>query len=1159
MGTIDRKYIKTKTALLRTINGGKYDLNHLMSQFKCEFSLNSYAKILKETSIFSNNKDKLFSNPLPKSYLDIRKAEHRAFSESFKTELEWCIFTICEYKKYIQDFVVKKQLFENALYSGKYNEANAVLNEINTNICFSLWAIESKFILCEMEGGITKNYEFLGEVCVDDANPFVLLWSQLYSRKAEKNITVSKLNDYYKDVLGNNKDISDYVHTKLNIIDIDDINLSLTLQLDNVNSIIDRYLGLINLTRYCIGNRLPEAKTLVKNLQTYLNDVYDGNITSIVNAYNISESRFNHLIATKTSPSISGTLEFYIGGDYEQCLNACNYSFNLHSNVFELYECYVKSLIHLKLPFNNPFVENSIAYTVTECLNNILRLNDRTQESIVNLHKLYVTLGNSDFGYQLNGLLVKFMDLYDIQRYILLDVSSSKSSFATVKVINIDNVYYDSLAKVIPKLHPDHVETVWKLFTNAIPDTAEGFTNKPASVSNALIKAQYLMAINETEESEKLLDLILKSEVALHQKESAIAILYNLYVMQGKIKEMAKLIVDCHIVNIYLTKQIRYSLIKEIILNSDIVESIDGIDSLSVVILISILEKNKLLLKDEGILHAAFANFLAALNIQKPSEIAELLTINHSKALVCFLSDVCQLDVLDYLSVFVSSEELENERIDICRVLGTIDSENKKKYDNEISGLTRQITIRKRIQQVDEGKIAVDTSNIITAADNTVLQLYNRYNSLQDIGSGLIKLVDNLYIAALLTGMDVEKPEKPKIVFVGDPKFTLFQELFYEIRDRFVFSNEYGLDSNLSVRIRHGTLKGELRRPFDEFRLLTAKNKRTGVYYENLYWKNELGCLDELTLSQVMLLLASFAESIDQAISDVPSKWIQVRTETKGSDGLFDYAYNNSDLTELFLSVVKLDTLDLLLDAVLAELWKRTEANLQILRDKLNEDLKDKLIFYLNDLEKKLRQLIGVNEDHRVNSLLRALSTCRTSMQSDINNVINWFKISTGKSFIDFSMNELVDTALQIVKKIYPNLTINLSRSVSDTSVYPGAIFEHLIIVMLNLFDNACKYGHDQDTVDINLQINIVTDVISICIKNKIQNGVDICDLKDIISNILNNIKSGNVTHALRVEGRTGFYKIHNILSAVLKCKKSAVDIKLLPDNMFEASLSIVF
>ena len=60
--------------------------------------------------------------------------------------------------------------------------------------------------------------------------------------------------------------------------------------------------------------------------------------------------------------------------------------------------------------------------------------------------------------------------------------------------------------------------------------------------------------------------------------------------------------------------------------------------------------------------------------------------------------------------------------------------------------------------------------------------------------------------------------------FSKDPQFDIYKDIFYFLRDKFLFSN-YGLQQYLSARIRHGVLLGEIRPEFENLNLITEKEK----------------------------------------------------------------------------------------------------------------------------------------------------------------------------------------------------------------------------------------------------------------------------------------------------------------------------------------------
>ena len=81
--------------------------------------------------------------------------------------------------------------------------------------------------------------------------------------------------------------------------------------------------------------------------------------------------------------------------------------------------------------------------------------------------------------------------------------------------------------------------------------------------------------------------------------------------------------------------------------------------------------------------------FLANNGMVQPSEVRERLhEFNHNR-LVYMLGYVATPEHLDFVS-FESTDDVENERIDILELLDEIDAENTKEYERERSQLSMQ-------------------------------------------------------------------------------------------------------------------------------------------------------------------------------------------------------------------------------------------------------------------------------------------------------------------------------------------------------------------------------------------------------------------------------------------------------------------------------------
>src|SRR5690606_8643523 len=109
-----------------------------------------------------------------------------------------------------------------------------------------------------------------------------------------------------------------------------------------------------------------------------------------------------------------------------------------------------------------------------------------------------------------------------------------------------------------------------------------------------------------------------------------------------------------------------------------------------------------------------------------------------------------------------------------------------------------------------------------------------------------------------------------------NPAFLAFKSIYLETREKFLFSKEYGLDSSLSTRIRHGALKNHIRSVFEKLNLVTSK--LGDEYLENGRWAEQL-FFDEEINNLVQTRLKAFSKEIDDYTTYIVDNLIQIQTE----------------------------------------------------------------------------------------------------------------------------------------------------------------------------------------------------------------------------------------------------------------------------------------
>ena len=229
----------------------------------------------------------------------------------------------------------------------------------------------------------------------------------------------------------------------------------------------------------------------------------------------------------------------------------------------------------------------------------------------------------------------------------------------------------------------------------------------------------------------------------------------------------------------------------------------------------------------------AYDEFLLAHNCRKPTALRAIAGQFQASQLIYFLGTVCVQEVMDVsFDVFDSSREIEEERIAICQWLTELGTDSKAAYLEEIVELTKLINIQDGLRDVDRSRVHVDIEAIARWARKEVKESYARYKALvgagigfgtpEDLEDALVKFAvgDKHAVVDYLTYPDHE----------GD---SLLLDMLESLTSEYLSNSDYGLDAYLSMRIRHGSLSGHLRGPLEEQSLIVAKDGNSDKYGQN--------------------------------------------------------------------------------------------------------------------------------------------------------------------------------------------------------------------------------------------------------------------------------------------------------------------------------------
>lgn len=343
-----------------------------------------------------NVNDFVYGSSLPQSINELgdSKVLYGDGNDTFEQEVNWSLLAIRRYNEEIQVFINKKTEFEKALLTGDYHNANIILDEIEQDVCVSLWGIEQRFILIEIEKGLKENTKYLNDINEQNKKWFIKRFSHFFSLKAEKELSVNQYNMsltrlLFRYIESENQVDLHYYNFKLNFLEVEEQKLLPDfLAIEGYHSIIDKYISLIRILQLSVLEDNKDRKEFLDSRIYYLSKKVDD--------FNVDKLRLlidtNFEFEFKTQEADIKTLnalDYYTNGDYEKVIGLLsNYLLEFPLSI-ELYEIYLKSIILLDKslePIGND--ENSFQNRIMVALYGILLRDDTMPECLNEIRKI---------------------------------------------------------------------------------------------------------------------------------------------------------------------------------------------------------------------------------------------------------------------------------------------------------------------------------------------------------------------------------------------------------------------------------------------------------------------------------------------------------------------------------------------------------------------------------------------------------------------------------------------------------------------------------------------------------------------------------------------------------------------------------------------------
>tara|TARA_R110000764_G_scaffold44749_1_gene100729 strand:- start:1908 stop:5324 length:3417 start_codon:yes stop_codon:yes gene_type:complete len=1105
--------IKTKLFHPRT------DKFNFLALLKQDYDYSTFRKMTKGILQHPFGKNALLANPLPKSISELRRNNITPHSGNVDTEIAWIMHSIEKNAEVINKYILLKKMFEKHILLNEYEKAENCLNKIEKEICYSNWGAQNRLLLLEEKDGTESNWLMLGKYSEQIKDPLSLFIIEQSSKKAEKKLAYSRYKASFESIISETTGLlNEYLCFKILYPAFTGFEkFSFFINVESVSSIIDRYNILIDVLIELIPLKRDD---LIKNvIDELLPIIKDDN--RLVQIQNILGHQFMILNNVK---EITLFISEYSLGNYEYCLNKSTKLFRTHPDVTEIYIIYVKCLIELKFDFRETKISLNID-SILQKLYDLYSLKVNFNNTIDDLFKISAKYDSFNFGKQLFPIIAKqanYLAKGKVDEFYYSIYSKFNNPVLINNLKQFDKEFINKIAKGF-RANDNSIFTKINLYI--LDGNVDGLKQLNISKNRKQIYiAKALLAQNKYDELISHIELeIINEDLSIVTLKTLLEILFQSYLIKDEIIKALNLYIKYFFKRKYLVHRLNHSELhrKLNIINSK-VNSIDWP--------IFYFLSNP----DSYDQYVKYDEFLEYIGVDRPTKLLENKKIENKK-LVFFLKEICNVDVMHHSLNFNGTDDIENERINILQGLILIDKINEGDYIKEITEVTKKAAIRNAIREVNKGRITLNTQQLKTKEERNIKDNFSRFEELVIFSNEHnVKSLDptskmlNKYFNLLQDSL------RNKIVNRNDPAFIAFKSMFIDLRDKFVLSKDYGLDGYLSTRIRHGTLLNHIRSNFESLNLVSQKSGKD--YIDNSYWDDKLpyNLIDKR--EGIQDLIKKFSLKVDEFTELIIKELIQVKTEKydQKPNAYFDFTLSDPALAYLFTQTKnEVKSYSEFLDFVFEYLEKQVEVRLKSIRESFDTVIKQKYTSLINDFDAEIRELL---EGESFVDLTNSIVKCQTNIQTELNNIGEWFNISNPSSESILDVETIIHTAIEITNTIYPNQNINPEIQV-DTRVTFRIGTTNLIYIFRIMLDNIIKHSGLPKT---KRNISIYSDI-----KNNKSLVIEISndfnpEKLDIITSNLNQTKiswSAKENHFTKsnIEGGSGFDKIRRILAVDMK------------------------
>jgi hypothetical protein len=1026
--------------------------------------------------------------------------------------ISWLAALLYRFQNIINEHVSIAAKLYSSMLNGEWEKAKMLLSLHQEKCGLTLWSLRWLLLLAEEMSGQQTRLKLCEEFRSSEFGPSVSAFVGFYNLAADPSLPEEHYTTAVRQrITKQEKPLGTFLELSILEDYSDPWEIWEVLSCSELCSLVDRYEFFLRIAAIGLATKHQEETAICRGIgriSKYVNDFRLSYLADVCNSQNFSES----IVENKKYIS---AWDNYMKGNYSKCFEI---SYEIASNKPELlgpHELLIKSSMYLGQLYS-PNNSHPLASLYSH-LQNIFLKNDQAEESLSfllrfasrfcifslsaplrSIHSHHATAGqrekwqcrgshalgihgprNFEYGHSLEAnrkYLAKCSRLFQesaaVRFFCLVSECSTK--------IDIES----DLG--IPPIR-------WRFFSGI------AFARKGARLEAVEALTEFLQIQSND----------ITNPLSPFATEEARKVLIEQHRLRGDVANMLRLVFEAYIERSQFVRRLPMKSIYDFCAEN-ISESSRSFEYPLVA---------SLACDDPHLICIALREFMRVCNVIRPIEIAGIANLSSRQAAILLLR-VCTPEVLDSIPVLDTVEKVEGERLAILEWITKNAPQFARAAETEVLRLTQNAQLREALQKIEGAKVVLNVTGLREAEQDRFADAFFRYAAQRSLAASKKEDAMNALLDAWWRG-------DTRIVINSEEQaaFQAFAFAFRSIRDAFIASPHFGIEACLSSRIRHGIVIQHIRKPLAEHKLAMSEDATERKEIES-YWQKMLFIrAREVSISQIVDLLANLTKNVNAIAEEVRANWIQSRTEARNAGGLFNYSFDDDKLEENHYKYLKdVANLDTFLDGVFDVLLERTRKSLKVVQTKIDDVLRVRLI---NAVDNAISALPSLGEEFQLAPIRNALVNCRQDFERSCEQMKRWFQGADASLMTDARFELVARTAIGMVERLNPDFRGRHRIDIVGDYRVKGRYFTAFVHNLFFILENAIRHRDvPKERFVSHVLIRTQEESIWISVKTEMSTCTAAADSARKINCIIAELECNLDPAKVVKEGGSGFAKI---------------------------------